>query len=58
MRTGVLLGGPSAPAALAVPVVKASRILELAGGVPEQVRVAGFELAEREAPKPRRTASP
>jgi hypothetical protein len=48
----MLLGSPEAGTALAVPVIKASCVRELACGVPGQVRVADFELAERKAPEP------
>ena len=49
VRTGILLVGPGAGARLAVPVVKAPRVVELPGGVPGQVGVAGLDLAQRQA---------
>src|SRR6266545_7536474 len=52
VRAGVLAGGPGAVAPLPVVVVKASRVRELAGGVPVQVRVAGLHLSEGQAAQP------
>jgi hypothetical protein len=48
VTAGLLVGGPRACAVLAVPVVEASDVVELACGVPGQARMPPFELLEGE----------